>query len=215
MDKKIREIIEEYGPHRKNLLPMLNRVQRIKGYLSQAAIKEISKYLDLSENEIYSVASFYSSLRFAPTEKTDVAGPQDYSLAARPGEVRVVLRNIGIIDPENIDDYIARSGYSAITMTPSEIMKEIEKSDSRDLTRKLSSLSRREGEKYLICNAADPSSSVSRILIENDPHAVVEGVLIAANASGQSMVSSVSITRTPSQYRGYSLPSNRLGNMAF
>ena len=182
MDTKIREIIEEYGPHRKNLLPMLNRVQRSEGYLSQATIKEISKYLDLSENEVYSVASFYNSFSFAPTERPDIAGPQDYSLAARPGEARVVLRNIGIIDPENIDDYITRGGYSTITMTPSETIEEIAKPVSNDLARKLSLLSSREGDGHLICNAADPSS-ISKILIENDPHAVVEGMLMAAQVS--------------------------------
>jgi NADH-quinone oxidoreductase subunit F len=184
MNTKIREIIEECGPQRKNLLPMLNRVQRFEGYLSRAAVKEISKYLDLSENEIYSVASFYSSLCFAPTEKVDVAKSQDYSLAARPGEVRVVLSNTGIIDPENIDDYIAHGGYSAMTKTPSEVMEEIAKSTPKDLARKLNLLSSREGDKYIICNAADPSSSIGKILIENDPHAVVEGMLMAANVSG-------------------------------
>jgi NADH-quinone oxidoreductase subunit F len=184
MEKKIREIIVEYGPQRKNLLPMLKIVQRSEGYLSQAAVKEISKYLDLSENEIYSVASFYNSFSFAPTERTDVAGPQDYNLAARPGEVRVILRNIGIIDPVNIDDYIARGGYNAITMTPSEVMEEIAKSAPKDLARKLNLLNSQGGERYLVCNAADPSSSIDRIIIENDPHAVVEGMLIAAHASG-------------------------------
>jgi NADH-quinone oxidoreductase subunit F len=184
MDKKIREIIEACGPDRKNLLPILNRVQRSEGYLSQAAVKEISKYLDLSENEVYSVASFYSSFSFVPTERPDIAGPQNYSLTARPGEVRVVLSNIGIVDPQNIDDYITRGGHSAIAMTPSEVMKKIQKTNSNDLAGKLSSLCGREGNKHLICNAADPSSSIGRVLIENDPHAVVEGMLIAAHASG-------------------------------
>jgi NADH:ubiquinone oxidoreductase subunit F (NADH-binding) len=183
MDKNIREIIEECGPYRKNLLPILNRVQRSEGYLSQEAVKEISKYLDLSENEIYSVASFYSSFSFVPTERPDIAGPQNYSFAARPGEVRAVLRNIGIIDPEKIDDYIARGGYSAVTKTPSEVLEEIAKSAPKDLARKLNSLSSREGNKHLICNTADPSSSIGRVLIENDPHAVVEGMLMAAHAS--------------------------------
>jgi NADH-quinone oxidoreductase subunit F len=184
MDKNIKEIIEACGSHRKNLLPVLHGVQRSEGYLSQAAIKEISKYLDLSVNEIYSVASFYSSFSFVPTEMADVVKSRNYSLVARPGETRVVLRNIGIINPENINDYIARGGYSAITTTPSEAMEEIAKPAIRDLARKLSFLSSQDGEKYLICNSSDPSSSISRILIENDPHAVVEGMLMAAHASG-------------------------------
>jgi NADH-quinone oxidoreductase subunit F len=109
-----------------------------------------------------------------------------------------VLRNCGVIDPENIDHYIARDGYTglakALQATPEQVIEEINKSGLRgrggagfptgrkwEFCRKSGS-----GTKYLICNAdeGDPGAFMNRAVLESDPHAVLEGLLIAAYAIG-------------------------------
>ena len=114
-------------------------------------------------------------------------------------QTRIALRNCGIVDPENIDDYKAHGGYSALSkvlsfMSPEQVIDEI----------KISGLAGRGGagfptwfkwnaarqsagdEKYLICNAdeGDPGAFMDRAVIESDPHALIEGMLIGAYAIG-------------------------------
>jgi len=115
-------------------------------------------------------------------------------------QVRICLRNCGIIDPENINHYIARDGYSglvkALGMKPEEVIEEVKKSGLRgrggagfpaglkwELCRKSPGTI-----KYVICNAdeGDPGAFMDRSLLESDPHAVLEGMLIGAYAIGAS-----------------------------
>ncbi len=114
-------------------------------------------------------------------------------------EIRVVLRNVGKIDPENIEDYIAEDGYQALgkvltQMTPEEVIEEIRKSGLRGrggagfptwLKWKFARQSPGE-EKYVICNGdeGDPGAFMNRRVLEGDPHAVIEGMAIAAYAIG-------------------------------
>ncbi|MDR2607388.1 MAG: NAD(P)H-dependent oxidoreductase subunit E, partial [Treponema sp.] len=114
-------------------------------------------------------------------------------------QFRVVLRNCGVIDPENIDEYIAREGYSGLekvlfTWTPEQIVEEVKISGLRgrggagfptwlkwDLARKA------HGDiKYVICNAdeGDPGAYMDRSTIEGDPHSVIEGMITAGKAIG-------------------------------
>ncbi|AZO93393.1 NADH-quinone oxidoreductase subunit NuoF [Halocella sp. SP3-1] len=112
---------------------------------------------------------------------------------------RIVLSNCGRIDPESIEEYIASGGYEAagkaITeMTPEEVIQEVKDSGLRgrggggfptglkwDFTRKAAG-----DKKYIICNAdeGDPGAFMDRSLLEGDPHAVIEGMIIAAYAIG-------------------------------
>jgi len=116
-------------------------------------------------------------------------------------EVRVVLRNCGKIDPENIEDYITENGYSALANVLTELSPE-------DVIQKIkdSGLRGRGGagfptglkwafthdsigsEKYVICNAdeGDPGAFMNRAVLEGDPHSVIEGMIIAAYAIGAS-----------------------------
>ena len=64
MATTISELLNKYGSDRKNLIPILQEVQEKEGYLSAESISELSSYLGISENDIYSVASFYSQFRF-------------------------------------------------------------------------------------------------------------------------------------------------------
>ena len=114
---------------------------------------------------------------------------------------RVVLRNCGIINPEDIDEYLAVDGYKAIekvlkSMKPEEVIEEI----------KISGLRGRGGagfptwfkwnaakaspgkEKYLVCNAdeGDPGAFMDRSVLEGDPHSLIEGMIIGGYAMGAS-----------------------------
>jgi NADH-quinone oxidoreductase subunit F/NADP-reducing hydrogenase subunit HndC len=114
-------------------------------------------------------------------------------------QVRVVLRNCGVIDPESIEEYIAREGYVGLEKvlfewTPEQLIEEMKSSGLRgrggagfptwikwDLARKATG-----SPKYIICNAdeGDPGAYMDRSIIEGDPHAVIEGMIIAGKAIG-------------------------------
>ena len=113
----------------------------------------------------------------------------------------IALRNRGLIDPENIDEYIAREGYQALVkaltvMTPEEIITEIQDSGLRGrggagfpTGKKWEFARKAQGdEKYLVCNAdeGDPGAFMDRSIIESDPNSVLEGMLIGARAIGAS-----------------------------
>ncbi len=112
---------------------------------------------------------------------------------------RVVLRNCGVIDPENIDEYIATDGYKAYEkavteMTPQQVIDEIKKSGLRgrggagfSTGMKWQFTHDAPGkEKYVACNAdeGDPGAFMDRSLLEGDPHAVIEAMMIAGYAVG-------------------------------
>lgn len=115
-------------------------------------------------------------------------------------QTRIALRNCGIINPESIDDYIAKDGYKAITKVLTANMSQ----DDVIGVIKTSGLAGRGGagfptwfkwnaakqsqgdEKYLICNAdeGDPGAFMDRAVIESDPHSLIEGMLVGAYAIG-------------------------------
>jgi NADH-quinone oxidoreductase subunit F len=112
---------------------------------------------------------------------------------------RIVLENCGQIDPRNIDDYLARQGYQAFEkclrqLTPAELIQTISDSGLRGRggagfrTGLKWSLARRQpaGEKYVVCNGdeGDPGAFMDRLVLESDPHRVLEGLAIAAYAIG-------------------------------
>jgi len=134
-----------------------------------------------------------------PGEKTPV--PELRQIPFFKTQRLVALRNRGLIDPESIDDYIARDGYKALakvlrTMTPQQVIEEIKASGLRGrggggfpTGRKWESRARMEGKpKYLICNAdeGDPGAFMDRSIIEADPHSIIEGMAIGAYAVGAS-----------------------------
>ena len=119
--------------------------------------------------------------------------------APRDKEIRVVLGNIGVIDPRNIEDYFAYDGYMALgkvltEMTPEEVIQEVLDAKLRGrggagfpAGLKWKFARQAEGNvKYLICNAdeGDPGAFMNRRVLEGDPHSVIEGMIIAAYAIG-------------------------------
>ncbi len=124
--------------------------------------------------------------------------PRFYDQPMLAPQVRIVLRNCGIIDPEDIDHYLARDGYKAIekclSVPGQEVIEIVKDAGLRGrggagfptwfkwhICREAKS-----DQRYLICNAdeGDPGAFMNRSLIEGDPHALLEGMLIAAYAIG-------------------------------
>ncbi|HEX7975320.1 MAG TPA: NADH-quinone oxidoreductase subunit NuoF [Anaerolineales bacterium] len=118
-----------------------------------------------------------------------------------PAEQRIVLERAGKIDPENIEDYIIHSGYQALAkvleeMKPGEVIQVIDQSGLQGrggagfpVGRKWSFVASAPGRpKYVICNAdeSEPGTFKDRLILEGDPHAIVEALIIAAYAVGAS-----------------------------
>lgn len=193
-----------------------------QGLVDEVQVLETSRITDPAENGpdlmVYPEGTLYTNLKvedipFLVTEhfiKGRVAEKyagvyepfKDEELRApQTKEIRIVLRNIGVIDPENIEDYIAQDGYMAlgkalVEMTPEDVIQTV-------LDAKLRGrggagfpaalkwrFARAEAEpiKYALCNAdeGDPGAFMNRRVLEGDPHAVIEGMIIAAYAAGAS-----------------------------
>ena len=112
---------------------------------------------------------------------------------------RIALRNCGVIDPENIDEYIATEGYQALykvldSMTPDQVAQEVLDSGLRGrggagfpTGRKWMFTKDAPGDvKYVACNAdeGDPGAFMDRSILEGDPHAIIEAMSIAAYTVG-------------------------------
>jgi len=128
-----------------------------------------------------------------------LAAPAAEKTGRQKHEMRVVLKNVGVIDPTSIEEYIARDGYEALGaaltgMSPDEVIQVIKDSQLRgrggaafptglkwELTRKSEG-----GPKTIICNAdeGEPGNFKDRLILEGDPHSVVEAMAIAGYAVG-------------------------------
>lgn len=134
---------------------------------------------------------------FPPKGKEVIPKMMDIGFFAH--QTLIALKNRGLIDPEKINEYIARDGYRALakaltSMTPEQVIKEIKDSGLRgrggagfptglkwEFCRKSPG-----DEKYVICNAdeGDPGAFMDRSIIESDPHLVLEGMIIGAYGIG-------------------------------
>ena len=115
-------------------------------------------------------------------------------------QVKIAMRNCGYIDPDCIEEYIARGGYFAFFRAlfdhkPEEVIQIVKDSGLRgrggggfSAGVKWATCARHHGERYIICNAdeGDPGAYMDRSILEGDPHSVLEGMLIAAVAIGSS-----------------------------
>ena len=114
-------------------------------------------------------------------------------------QLRIVLRNCGVINPEDINEYIGRDGYLALEkalfeMKPEEIVEEIKKSGLRGRggagfptgLKWEAGMKAQGDEKYVVCNAdeGDPGAYMDRSTIEGDPHSVLEAMTICGRAIG-------------------------------
>lgn len=164
-------------------------------------------YQNLKEEDIPHLAEEHflkgrpvKKLMYAPSGELPVPKMMDISFFNK--QMLIVLRNRGLIDPEKIDECIARDGYKALAkaltqMTPEEVVEEIKRSGLRgrggagfptgikwELCRKAKP---EDGDtKYIICNCdeGDPGAFMDRSVMESDPHSVLEGMTIGSYAIG-------------------------------
>lgn len=157
---------------------------------------ELTRLVHVSEKDAADIAKASASGDLSSVERLTI-GEEDEDFLNK--QTRIALRHCGIVNPENIEDYLGDDGYQAIKkvlteMTPEQVIEEI----------KVSGLKGRGGagfptwfkwnaartapgtEKYLICNAdeGDPGAFMDRAVIESDPHNLIEGMLIGAYAIG-------------------------------
>jgi NADP-reducing hydrogenase subunit HndC len=186
----------------------------------------ISLVNDLDRNDVSPVVVIYpEAVMYGPVKSDDVAyiveehlfkgriveekRVPSYELTGRvawinarkgtlPAENRVVLKNVGLIDPENIEDYITHDGYQALGLalglTPLEVITLIKDSGLQGrggagfpTGLKWSFVQKTpNSKKYVICNAdeSEPGTFKDRVVLEGDPHAIIEALLIAAYAVG-------------------------------
>lgn len=158
-------------------------------------------YAKLSVDDIpYLVEEHFLKGRIAKKFLVQEKSTADEELSAPTAkEIRVVLRNCGVIDPENIEEYIAENGYMGFAkvlteMSPDDVITTLQKSGLRGrggagfptylkwkFTRDVHAETR-----YVICNAdeGDPGAFMNRRVLESDPHSVIEGMAIAAYTIG-------------------------------
>ncbi len=132
-----------------------------------------------------------------PKTKERVVKYQDIDFYKK--QKRLALRNLGHIDPDNVEDYIARDGYQAVvkvltTMKPEEVIDEVKLSGIRGrggggfpAGRKWATCRNAESDvRYVICNGdeGDPGAFMDRSIMEGDPHSVLEGMIICSYAVG-------------------------------
>jgi len=125
--------------------------------------------------------------------------PEDEEVSEGCSQAKIVLRNSGRINPEIIEDYIARDGYAALgkaltQMTPEEVVEVVDLSGLRGrggggfpTGRKWKiAAAQQTDEKYVICNAdeGDPGAFMDRAILEGDPHAVLEAMALTGYAIG-------------------------------
>jgi len=133
---------------------------------------------------------------FGTSENTEL--PNFFKIPVMKPQERLVLNNCGIIDPTNLNHYIANKGYSglenALKLSQQKVIERVKESGLRGrggagfpTFKKWQFCKDRDSEeKYLICNAdeGDPGAFMNRSLLEGDPHSLIEGMIIAGYAIG-------------------------------
>ena len=189
--------------------------QKFKDTLKQSNLKkevELVRALDLGiykkgncvrilpENIVYQQITEEDIKRIITVTLKQGTVIKDLQFTAKAEQKRIVLRNCGRIDPENIDEYIERRGYdglrNALKKSQQQVIDEIKESKLRGRggggfptwMKWTFAKSQKTKQKFVICNAdeGDPGAYMDRSLLEGDPHAVLEGIIIAGFAVGAS-----------------------------
>jgi NADP-reducing hydrogenase subunit HndC len=154
---------------------------------------------DIVEEHVVKGRQVERLLYVDPDKKTKVSDAKEMNFYKK--QIRIALRNCGVIDPENIEEYISRGGYEALgkvltSMSPDEAIAIVKKSGLRgrggagfstglkwELTRQSVS-----DIKYVVCNAdeGDPGAFMDRSILEGDPHSVIEAMAINGYCTGAS-----------------------------
>lgn len=175
-EDKILDMIQDYRESNFNKKWILGQMQDPRSFLEDDIQNPMAGVTPLEEIPILEDVSFFDK------------------------QVKIALRNCGYIDPDSIEEYIARRGYQAFIralkdMEPKEIIQAVKDSGLRGRGGggfptgiKWETCAKHNGERYIICNAdeGDPGAYMDRSILEGDPHSVLEGMLIAARAIGSS-----------------------------
>lgn len=165
-------------------------------YLDDGSFKRLVK---VSEKDVETIVKSINTSDYSLLEKILISKDDEDYLAK---QTRIALRHCGVINPMEIEDYIADDGYQAITkilkegLSPEQVIEEIKVSGLKGRGGagfptwfKWNAAKESQGEnKYLICNAdeGDPGAFMDRAVIEGDPHNLIEGMLVGAYAIGAS-----------------------------
>jgi (2Fe-2S) ferredoxin len=168
----------------------------VKGLAKGKPLKKNLLYRTNAEELIINGKSLtYAAKTPADLKKTPTAQDAPFFLP----QVRLTLRNAGLIDPESIEEYCARGGYAALhkaltRMTPEQVIEVVTKSNLRGrggggfpTGLKWKTCREAKGKKkYVLCNCSegDPGIGMHKSLIESDPHSILEGLIIGGYAIG-------------------------------
>ncbi|MGL4484553.1 MAG: NADH-ubiquinone oxidoreductase-F iron-sulfur binding region domain-containing protein, partial [Anaerovoracaceae bacterium] len=156
---------------------------------------KLSRYVQVQPADVAGIVESHI-LKGKPVEEKLISKEDEKFITKQE---RVVLANCGIIDPENIEEYIAVDGYKAIekvltTMSPEDVIEEIKISGLRGRGGagfptwfKWNAAAVNKGKnKYMVCNAdeGDPGAFMDRSILEGDPHSLIEGMIIGGYAMG-------------------------------
>ncbi|MBI5000877.1 MAG: NADH-quinone oxidoreductase subunit NuoF [Euryarchaeota archaeon] len=155
--------------------------------VNELALAQLSTDLSVSEVGALNYSAAYEGV------------PRYEELPFFSKQLRIVLRNCGVVEPVRVDEYIARGGYRSAykvlhEMAPEEVIETVKRSGLKGrggagfLTGLKWEFCRKAPgrEKYMICNAdeGDPGAYMDRAVLEGDPHSVIEGMIISAYAIG-------------------------------
>jgi NADH-quinone oxidoreductase subunit F len=156
---------------------------------------EITRYVKVQPDKVSDIVEKHLIGGQAATDH----GISDVDKTFIDKQTRIVLRNCGLINPENIEEYISTGGYEATkkvvtSMTPEAVIEEIKVSGLRGRGGagfptwfKWNAAKSSPGkEKYMVCNAdeGDPGAFMDRSVLEGDPHSLIEGMIIGGFAMG-------------------------------
>jgi NADH:ubiquinone oxidoreductase subunit F (NADH-binding) len=192
------EVIEKDKPRVAYGKMTADKVPQLIGQIVKGAIDKIKPIYRVDEEDIIAKREKKHYLTgIVPEYLQDI--PTMYEVPFYKKQVKIATRNCGIIDPESIEEYIARGGYLSLhkaltAMSAEGIIEDVIKSGLRGrggggfpTGTKWQSCRRAHGDiKYVICNGdeGDPGAYMDRSVMEGDPHSVIEGMIIGAYAVG-------------------------------
>lgn len=193
-------IISRWNSRREHVVEMLLEAQEKQGCITRDIIDEITDATGAPKSHLYHIVTFYPVFSLTPAKKTP--GHAGSAAGVPVLHAETILAGCGTADPENINEAMKRGVYVALTkavktMTPDDIIREIADSGLRGRggsgfptgtkwRAAADAAAQQKKAPIVICNADDsgPGASIDRFLIESNPHAVIEGMLIGARATG-------------------------------
>lgn len=204
--KKLRKLVADYGLSEEVAVNQIGDVGRHDALPIVIVYPEATIYGPVTADDVDQIVEEH--LYKGRIADSLVASSKELSgkiawLSARkgtlPAEQRIVLRRAGKIDPNNIEDYIIHDGYQSLAkvlseMTPQQVIDELKKSNLRGrggagfpAATKWGFVAKEPpGKKYVVCNAdeSEPGTFKDRLILEGDPHSIIEAMLISGYAVG-------------------------------